>query len=217
MKNMKRIISLLMILMLVFLHPLTSYASDISGYKPKGYPTFPKISQKYYIIYTEGFRNNRLEVCFFNIKKTGELTPTITWSGTGVDCVNGIITNDVKYFLEDGSWIKFEEDYGRVSDNASKIKVSNLNIYNHEGKRVVKKTNIKYIKFTNAKLSLSIGDKLTLSYKTNIAGTVKFKTSASKVVSVTSKGKIKALKKGTATITATAKNGAKSTCKITIK
>lgn len=46
---------------------------------------------------------------------------------------------------------------------------------------------------------------------------ITWKTSNKKVVTVTAKGKIKGVKAGTATITATASNGKKATCKVTVK
>lgn len=45
---------------------------------------------------------------------------------------------------------------------------------------------------------------------------ITWKTSNKKVVTVTAKGKIKGVKAGTATITATASNGKKATCKVTV-
>lgn len=46
---------------------------------------------------------------------------------------------------------------------------------------------------------------------------ITWKTSNKKVVTITAKGKIKGVKAGTATITATASNGKKATCKVTVK
>ncbi|BBF44400.1 hypothetical protein lbkm_3113 [Lachnospiraceae bacterium KM106-2] len=64
--------------------------------------------------------------------------------------------------------------------------------------------------------AVSSNSKFTLNIRTNIAGKVQFKSSNSKSVKVNSKGKVQA-KKGKATITATASNGKKATCVVTVK
>ena len=67
------------------------------------------------------------------------------------------------------------------------------------------------------KSSATVYVKKTLQLKVNGGtGTAKWKSNNTKVATVTSKGVVKGIKPGTATITAT-KNGKKMTCKITVK
>lgn len=77
----------------------------------------------------------------------------------------------------------------------------------------------KKISFAKTKITLKKGKttklKYTITKKTYT--TVTFSSSNKKVVSVDKNGKIKALKKGTATITVKTANGKKATCKVTVK
>ena len=69
------------------------------------------------------------------------------------------------------------------------------------------------------KATLVVGAKLTLTAKLKPTGaktTLTWTSSNKKVAKVTSKGVVKALKKGTATITVRTSNGLKATCKITV-
>ena len=69
------------------------------------------------------------------------------------------------------------------------------------------------------KATLVVGAKLTLKARLKPTGaktTLKWTSSNNKVAKVTSKGVVKALKKGTATITVRTANGKKATCKITV-
>ena len=71
------------------------------------------------------------------------------------------------------------------------------------------------IKISKKKKTLRVGDKYTLKI-TGTSKKVKWSSSNKKVATVNSKGKVKAKKKGTATITAKV-GGKKYKCKITVK
>ena len=76
------------------------------------------------------------------------------------------------------------------------------------------------ITFGKSSLNILVGttEKLTISYSPSDATNknVIWKSSDSSVATINSKGQIKALKSGTATITATASNGHQTTCKVTV-
>jgi uncharacterized protein YjdB len=80
------------------------------------------------------------------------------------------------------------------------------------------------IALNKTKLTLKKGKKFTLKVKTwtpkdvgSVYKKLKFKSGKTAVATVSSKGVIKAKKKGKATITVTAANGKKYTCKVTVK
>ena len=77
------------------------------------------------------------------------------------------------------------------------------------------------VKLNATKMTLQVGKSTTaLKVETKWPSNDKvksWKSSNKKVVTVTSKGKIKGIKKGTATITVTMKSGAKATCKVTVQ
>ena len=225
-KEMKKLINYLLIAVLVvgsiafgtISNDVEVFAktSALSGYKIYGYPKFPKVSQKNYVIVKEGYRSGRIEIVFFNIgNKTSK--SCLLWNKS-LDMKNGDVVDDVKYYLsKEGKWVYLESGNGRISDWASDVLVSSINVVNSDGKVVVKAKPVKYIKFLKSKYSLTKGDSITLKYKTNIKGKVSFSSSKKKIVSVNSKGKIKAKKAGKATITVKTKTGKKATCKITVK
>lgn len=73
----------------------------------------------------------------------------------------------------------------------------------------------KKVKLSNSDISLYVGDSYTLKLK-NAKGKVKWSSSKKRIATVSSKGKVKAKKKGTCKITA--KVGKKKyTCKVTVR
>lgn len=73
--------------------------------------------------------------------------------------------------------------------------------------------------FLTPAMTIKKGTTRTLTasvFPTNTTDKITWKTSNKKVVTVTAKGKIKGIKAGTATITATASSGKKATCKVTV-
>ena len=84
-------------------------------------------------------------------------------------------------------------------------------------------TKVRKITLTTKKLTLSKGETTTLAAEFTPENVTKdevsWKSSNKKVAKVNSKGEVKGIKPGTATITATAKDGSrkKATCKVTVK
>lgn len=89
-------------------------------------------------------------------------------------------------------------------------------------KVVVKKAAVKKVTISAKKLTLPVGAKKKLTAKVtpkkNVSSKIAWSSSKKKIASVTSKGVVKGLKEGTATITAKAADGSgkKATCKVTI-
>ena len=89
-------------------------------------------------------------------------------------------------------------------------------VHTDEKGRVIKP---KQVKLSKTKATLVVGSQLTLKATVkpaNATTTLTWKSSNKKVATVTKKGVVKALKKGTATITVRTANGKKATCKITV-
>lgn len=82
------------------------------------------------------------------------------------------------------------------------------------------KVAIKKIKLNKKKITLKKGKKYQLKVTKSPAkasGKLTWKSSKKKVATVTTKGKVKAKKKGKTTITVKSSNGKKATCKVTVK
>ena len=87
-------------------------------------------------------------------------------------------------------------------------------------KVVVKKAAVKKVKLNTGNFNLAVGSKkslkATITPKKKVSKKVVWKTSNKKVATVTSKGVVKGIRKGTATITV--QSGSKKlTCKVTVK
>ncbi len=89
-------------------------------------------------------------------------------------------------------------------------------------KVVVKKAAVKKVTISAKKATLAVGAKKKLTAKVtpkkNVSSKIAWSSSKKKIASVTSKGVVKGLKEGTATITAKAADGSgkKATCKVTV-
>lgn len=86
-------------------------------------PKLPTSDREDYVIYREGYRDNRVELVFFNT----EGTHTILWD-TSITAINDLgetlpINDDVKYYLDEdtNTWVKFEENYNSISNYATML------------------------------------------------------------------------------------------------
>lgn len=98
-------------------------------------PELPKHSQGNYVIYREGYRDNRIELVLFDSVSKGmngvdminsELA-VLNWID-GISVKDGGVFNDVKYYYDadTNSWVEFESGYGSISNHAASIIKSNL-------------------------------------------------------------------------------------------
>ncbi len=90
------------------------------------YPKLPSNNSKYYVIYKEGYRGDRIEAAFFD---TDTLNPSLVWDGSiTLNGTNAAIINDIKYYLDQntGTWVQFEQGFGTVSNYATAFIKSNL-------------------------------------------------------------------------------------------
>ena len=96
------------------------------------YPVFPSIDRSHYVIYREGFRGNRIEVSFFDIIDMEDIHH-VYWIRTLEINYNTLYTNDIKYYLDGETWVYFESDYSRISDYATDVLASSLNVLDRFG------------------------------------------------------------------------------------
>lgn len=127
------------------------------------------------------------------------------------------------------TWKSSNKKVAKVDKNgkvtALKKGTAKITVKTTSGKKATCKITVKEIKskeITLKKKTLTLKKGKTYTLKAtmkpkNSTDTVKWKSSNKKVVSVTQKGKIKALKKGKATITVTTSSKKKATCKVTVK
>lgn len=90
-------------------------------------PELPNMNQKYYTVYREGYRDNRIEAVFFDIENSAN--PSLVWNESiTLSDSNAKILGDSKYYLDEATntWVLFEENYGTISNYATSFLKSNL-------------------------------------------------------------------------------------------
>lgn len=99
---------------------------DIHGNKAI-FPVLPKHSQKYYTIYAEGFRNNRVELALYDVD--GEFH--LDWKGGLYLSDRKKCINYIHYYLtNDDTWTRDYYDGSEyISDLANDVYLANANVY----------------------------------------------------------------------------------------
>jgi len=92
-------------------------------------PAFPNVTQTNYIIYREGYRSSRLEMVVFDTSSNDNVN--IVWNKSLKLNDNSKYRNDCKFYYDvtSNEWIKFETGYNKISDYATSVYRSNLDIY----------------------------------------------------------------------------------------
>ncbi len=119
------------------------------------YAEYPPEGQEYWVVFEEGFRNNRVEMSTFDI--TGDDSNVYgVWDGNLVAKSDTGAVSRCNQFYYDNGWV-YQGDYGILTDKTANIYASNFDIYDKDGNLVVAKSNL-------FKQSYSVGD--TIYYGT---------------------------------------------------
>ena len=98
--------------------------------------TYPSTGQKYWIIFKEGYRNDRIEMTTCDISKNAE-NAWIEWD-KGLYLRDAESQNDYnQYCLSNNQWEQIGS-YGLFTDYATSVIASNLDVYNTSGELVIK-------------------------------------------------------------------------------
>lgn len=196
--------------------PYTFYAADYAGNETvKTYDiqediTAPKLTAAYTVANNYKSRSITVKVSdkqsgikrvkYMSGKKTAEeFLPAD--AGTQIELTDGIATFKVK---KDGTYTIFASDY---RGNLKTITI------------VIKTVKATGIKFASTKKTVSVGEKFTLRAFVKPVDTtdrITYTSSDESIITVTSKGTVKALAEGNAYITAKTSSGLKVVCKITV-
>lgn len=103
---------------------------------------YPETGQKYWVIFREGFRNDRIEMSTCNITGNAE-DACIEWD-EGLFLKNGNANGEYnQYCLDENNW-KQIGTYNIFTDYATSVIASNMDIYNAAGDLVLEKTDCLY-------------------------------------------------------------------------
>lgn len=129
-RKCNRVLALFLLLPIVLICGSSSSAVEVFETQ---FPDFPYVSQQYYVIYREGWRNNRIEVTFFDITDN-DGRQYLIWDGNNIVLNSAVkYTRDSKWYLKGSEWIHFEDNHYQPSDHATEIISSNLDIYDKNG------------------------------------------------------------------------------------
>lgn len=139
----RRIISFFIITMLLIgndnvirkntISKIVKAASEISL---SNLPSYPENGQQYWVIFKEGYRNERIEMSTFNADKADNKEPWILWDRNLTVQNSEVIGDYNQYCLNDYNRWEQIGSYHLLTDYATDIIASNLNIFDTDGKLV---------------------------------------------------------------------------------
>lgn len=161
----KRIFSLVLVLTLIAGLLAALPVSGAASANQK-YPQFPSDGQEYWVIFKEGYRNNRVEMSTCNISSDAR-NAYIVWNKSLL--LKNADTEKIskpynQYGLNDNSWEKIGA-YNKFTDYAAEVIASNLDIYDSNGELLLEKTD--YSSFLTAENEDSETDKTTVNFDKN--------------------------------------------------
>lgn len=112
----------------VYKYPGTS---DLKFSKESDLPDLNNISQEYYVVYREGYRKDRIEICVFDAEegdyvywKKSEIMRSV-----GLSDIDHMKNVQKFYYDEDTfSWVSFDDNYKYITDKTKEILFSNIKI-----------------------------------------------------------------------------------------
>ena len=125
------------------------------------YPAYPDETRPYWIIFKEGYRSGRVELSVFDITNpTDDLH--IVWDRNLKLNDHSKFNQCNQYYIGDNNkWVKFVTGYGVMSDYATEIIASNLDVYNRSGELICAKTDWPGERYPSFVQSGTCGDNLT--------------------------------------------------------
>lgn len=102
---------------------------------PSKMPQYPKSGQKYWVIFNEGYRDNRLEMSTFDVSGDSSDIKLI-WNDSLKVSSSGTISDINQYAYTEKEWVNIG-CYHILSDKATKIFASNADVYDNNGKKII--------------------------------------------------------------------------------
>lgn len=109
----------------------------VSDEKGEDEPDLP-FDQEYWIIFREGFRDNRIELSTVDSVIDKEELSIIWDGGLNLNITDGMSECDQYYLNSSGEW-EYMREYSVLSNYATEVIASNLNVYDSEGNLIISK------------------------------------------------------------------------------
>lgn len=85
------------------------------------YPTLPENGREHYVVYKEGYRDNRVELAMYDGSYVLLWDKDSEEKHLGASEGDVAYKNDIKYYLDGDKWVEFEQGYNCVSNNATAV------------------------------------------------------------------------------------------------
>jgi hypothetical protein len=112
---------------------------DVSESETLNYYDTTPFQQKYWVIFTEGYRNDRVEASTIDSDIPAEQLTIIWDSALEISDSSGSDGCDQYYLDDNGEWI-YMGNYHRLTDNATNVLASNLDVVDQNGNVVVSRS-----------------------------------------------------------------------------
>lgn len=112
---------------------------DISISETLNYYDTTPFKQKYWVIFTEGYRNDQVEASTIDSSLPDDQLTIIWDSALEINNSSGSDGCDQYYLDNDGEWI-YMGNYYRLTDNATNVLASNLDIVDRSGNVIISKS-----------------------------------------------------------------------------
>ena len=111
---------------------------DISSL-PNEIPLYPQDGQKYWVLFNEGLRSDRFEMSTFDVEGDNSNVKIIWNKSLTAISTSGTVTRSNQFHYTSSEWI-FDRTYGVLSDSATSVFASNVDIYDENENLIVAAT-----------------------------------------------------------------------------
>ncbi len=141
MKTFRKFLAVLLVALMFVPMVAVAVTGTNINYELSSFPTFDLNGHNDFVIYKEGWRNNRIELALFNSKdKNARLVMRQNWT-LGYEDTNNYL-DDEKYYIENDQWKLFEKGYGYATNHCTEVLLSSRDVYDMNGNIVLRGTQL---------------------------------------------------------------------------
>ncbi len=139
MKELRKCLAVLMVVLMLVPMIAVAVTGINTNYELSDFPAFDLNGHTDFVIYKEGWRDNRIELALFNSKdKNAHLVMRQNWT-LGYEDTNNYL-DDEKYYIENDQWKFFEKGYSYATNHCTEVLLSSRDVYDTNGNIVLRGT-----------------------------------------------------------------------------
>lgn len=141
MKTFRKSIAVLLAILMLVPMGVIAVTGINANYELSDFPAFDLNGHTDFVIYKEGWRNNRIELALFNSKDmNAHLIMRQNWT-LGYENTNNYL-DDEKYYIENNQWKLFEKGYSYATNHCTEVLLSSRDVYDTNGNIVLRGTQL---------------------------------------------------------------------------